>query len=118
MGSETIALGFIGRLNDPIKMAGVGASMIFVNVTIQSTLTGLNNALTVLISIAYGYKDYERCELLLSRGRLLSAIGFIPVCILSMFCGKILLMINFEPEVAAYAQEFTIFLAPAMFFHM
>lgn len=34
VGSETITLAFVGQLNDPIKMAGVGASMIFVNVTI------------------------------------------------------------------------------------
>lgn len=54
MAMETIGLAFVGNMNDSSKTAGVGLATIFVNVVCQSTLTGLNNALTVLVAIAYG----------------------------------------------------------------
>ena len=54
MAMETIGIAFVGHLNNQEMTAGVGLSSTFVNVTCQSTVTGLNNALTVLVAIAYG----------------------------------------------------------------
>ena len=115
---ETIGMGFVGHLDDVAKTAGVGLSMTYVNVICQSTLTGLNNALTVLVAIAYGQEDLKRCELLLSRGRLLCTIFFIPLIFIMLKCEDLLLYFEIEEEVAENAQKFTIYMIPAMFFHM
>lgn len=51
---ETISMIFIGALNDAYATAGVGIAIIFVNLTTHSTLMGLNNAISVLVPVAYG----------------------------------------------------------------
>ena len=45
---------FVGALNDSFATAGVGLAVIFVNLTTHSTLMGLNNAISVLVPVAYG----------------------------------------------------------------
>mmetsp|Transcript_36457 Transcript_36457/g.26529 ORF Transcript_36457/g.26529 Transcript_36457/m.26529 type:complete len:104 (+) Transcript_36457:226-537(+) len=76
---ETIGLICISQLDDVNMMAGMGLAMTYVNIVCQAPLNGLNNALSVLIPIAYGQNDRNRCEILLSRGRFLNLIIFIPV---------------------------------------
>ena len=51
---ETISMMFVGRLYDTFATAGVGLAIIFVNLTTHSTLMGLNNAISVLVPVAYG----------------------------------------------------------------
>ena len=51
---ETISMIFVGRMNDTEATAGVGMAIIFVNLTTHSTLMGLNNAISVLVPVAFG----------------------------------------------------------------
>lgn len=118
LATETVCLLFVGHLDNSYSTAGVGLSMIFVNCTCQSVLCGLNNAISVLASIAYGQKDWNECENILHRGQLLCAIGFVPLALIEYNCENILLFVGIEEEVARYAQEYTNILYPAMFFHM
>ena len=115
---ETIGIAFIGHLNNQQQTAGVGLSSTFVNVTCQSTLTGLNNAITVLVAISYGQRDLRKCEAILHRGRLLCAIAFVPQIFVMLSCGSFLRWIDIDEEVIAAAEQFTTWLIPAMFFHM
>ena len=48
---------FVGRFDNTMALAGVGLGTIYVNCTTQSTLTGLNNSISVLVAVAYGRKD-------------------------------------------------------------
>lgn len=57
MMMETISMLFVGSLDNTFATAGVGLGIIYVNCTTQSVLTGLNNAISVLVSVAYGKKD-------------------------------------------------------------
>ena len=59
---ETISMMFVGSLNDTFATAGVGMAIIFVNLTTHSTLMGLNNAISVLVPVAYGKHDMRDCE--------------------------------------------------------
>ena len=118
MAAETIALVFVGQLNDAEKTAGVGISICYVNVLCLSLLVGLNNAIPVLVAISHGAKDLHNCEVILSRGRLLCTLLFIPVIFLMLQCENILLLISIDEQVAAHAQTFTYCLIPAKFFYL
>ncbi len=78
MAAETIGLVYVGQLNEAEKTAGVGMSICFVNICCLAMLIGLNNAIPVLVAIAYGQKDLLQCEVLLSRGRFICTVSFIP----------------------------------------
>ena len=51
---EVVGLLFVGQLNDKLKIAGVGIAIVYVNITCQSVLLGINSALTVLGARAFG----------------------------------------------------------------
>ena len=115
---ETVSMIFIGRLNNNFATAGVGLGIIYVNCTTQSTLTGLNNAISVLVAVAYGKKDMAECQRILHRGRILCLLCYIPLFFVEMMCFPALVAVGVEPEVANYAQSFSLFLYFAMGFHM
>ena len=60
--SETTCMYFVGNANNSRLTAGVGLAIVYVNCTCQSVLTGLNNAITVLVSISFGQNDMKQCE--------------------------------------------------------
>ena len=45
---------FIGHLNDPNKIAGVGMGIIIMNACVMAPYWGFNSALETLVSHAYG----------------------------------------------------------------
>lgn len=45
---------FVGHMDNAKAIAGVGLSIIYIDCTTLTPLTGLNNAISVLVSIAYG----------------------------------------------------------------
>jgi len=51
---EAISMMYIGHLNDTRAVAGIGLAVVYVNGTTTSVLMGLNGAVGVLVSIAYG----------------------------------------------------------------
>ena len=59
-------------------MAGVGIAIVYMNVTLSAVVMGMNYALSVLIPIAYGQNDHKECEILLTRGRFIAFLLFIP----------------------------------------
>jgi Na+-driven multidrug efflux pump len=117
MMMETICLYFIGNANIAALTAGVGLANVYSNTLCQNFLAGLNNAITVLVSIAYGQGDLKQCEEILHRGRLLNLIGFFFLWPLCLFTYRILLLFNIEEDVASYAHTYSLFMFPALFFH-
>ena len=101
---ETISMIFVGRLNNNFATAGVGLGIIYVNCTTQSTLTGLNNSISVLVAVAYGKKDMVECQRVLHRGRLLCLMCYIPLFLVEIMCFPALVAAGVEPEVASYSQ--------------
>ena len=115
---ETISMLFVGRLDNTYATAGVGLGIIYVNCTTQSTLTGLNNAISVLVAVAYGKRDVQECERILHRGRILCFICYLPLFIVELLCYPAMVAIGVDPEVASYASSFSLWLYFAMGFHM
>ena len=94
---------FVGSLNNTFATAGVGLGIIYVNCTTQSTLTGLNNSISVLVAVAYGKNDMNECERVLNRGRVLCMIFYVPLIIFELVCYSALTSAGVDPEVAYYA---------------
>ena len=100
---ETVGMMFVGSLNDTFAIAGVGLGLIYVNCLIQSTLTGLNNAISILVAVSYGKNDLKSCEETLMRGRIISIMAWAPLFFVEILCYPFLVLIGIEPEVASYA---------------
>lgn len=115
---ETVSMIFVGRLNDSVATAGVGLGIIYVNCTTQSILTGLDNAISVLVAVAYGRGDLADCQRILHRGRILCFICYIPLFLVELMCEPALVAVGVDPDVASYAQNFSLYLYFAMGFHM
>ena len=78
---ETISMLFVGRLNDINAIAGVGLAIIYVNFLGTSILMGLNSAISVLVAVAYGRRDFADCERILQRGRILCLLVTLPLAV-------------------------------------
>ena len=115
---ESVSLIFVGQMNNTYAMAGVGLSIIYTNFVSLSPLTGLGSALSVQVSIEAGRKDYQKCETILQRGRVIAVIAALPLCIFQLLQYEIMVMCGIDSEVASYAYQFGIFLFLAMCIHM
>ena len=51
---ELINIIYLGHTNDTNKIAGVGLGNMYVNITCQAVILGLNGAISTLASQAYG----------------------------------------------------------------
>mmetsp|Transcript_11662 Transcript_11662/g.15816 ORF Transcript_11662/g.15816 Transcript_11662/m.15816 type:complete len:226 (+) Transcript_11662:163-840(+) len=114
---ETISMMFVGRLNDTFAIAGVGLAIIFMNVTTVVPLSGLNSAISVLVAVAYGKKDFAECERVLQRGRILCLIATAPLFFIAISCGSIMTAMGVEEEVANHSQNYSYFFFFALASH-
>jgi MATE family multidrug resistance protein len=94
MLSEVVNLLFIGQMNDPNILAGVGMGNCIQNMCGYSVVVGLNGALETLVSQAYGAKNYDQCGVYLNRGRIVLLITFTLVFIILSHTEVILVAIN------------------------
>jgi len=108
---------FVGRLNNVFAIAGVGLAIILVNFLTVS-LAGLNSAMSVLIAVAYGTKDYKNCVQILQRGRVICFIATLPMFCIQLNSKSILMSMGVEEDVAFYAEQYGLFLFIAIAFHM
>ena len=84
---------FIGRLNDPIILAGLGVG-ITINNFYSSFLYPLSQALLTISSQAYGKGELHLCGVYLNKSRAIMIVFFIPVVFLLFFSNKILISIG------------------------
>jgi Na+-driven multidrug efflux pump len=91
---ETINIIFIGHLNDPVKVAGVGMGNIIINLFAVGIFTGLNSSLETLVSQAYGAKNLELCGIYLQRGRIINIFVYSIILVLMFLSIKMLNLLN------------------------
>lgn len=108
---------FVGHLGDSAKIAGIGLGNMYVNIISQSIILGLNGAIATLASQAYGAENFHKVGVFLNRGRFLVLLVFIPMIVFLLCCERVLLFLGQDPRAAAFAQQYTYYLIPAMFFH-
>ena len=85
---------FIGNLNEPVLLAGVGMGNMLINVLCFAVVQGLNGALETLVSQAYGAGKYEACGIYLNRGKLVASMIMIPLVIIYIYSEDILVALH------------------------
>lgn len=91
---------FIGNLNEPVLLAGVGMGNMMVNMLVFAVTEGLNGALESLISQAYGAKKYEACGIFLNRGKFVCTLLFVPITCIFYFSDKILIGLHQDAQIS------------------
>ena len=59
---------FIGQLDDPAKLAGVGMGNMIVTIFGLSVIFRMNEAIETLVSQAFGSNNLRLCGMYLNRG--------------------------------------------------
>ena len=96
-------MAFIGHLNDPVKLSGMGIGNLVVSLVSIGPYWGLNGALETLVSQTSGGRNIQLCGIYLHRGRIINFFCFIPMVILYLFSFQILIALGQDPEVSATA---------------
>jgi MATE family multidrug resistance protein len=116
MFAESINTMFVGHLNDPAKLAGVGLGNLIINMFGVAIIVGMNGALETLVSQAYGSGNLYMAGVYLNRGRFIVAISFVPIFLILNSGETILVSIGQDPEVSHYAAIYIRTLLPGIFF--
>ena len=113
---EVINLIFIGNLNNPTLIAGLGLGTLMVNVAGISVSTGLWGGIDTLVSQDFGNKKYNMWGIHLNRWRILMILIFIPQVLVFANTSYILQVFGQEPQVAEAAAQYTKIMIPGVFF--
>jgi MATE family multidrug resistance protein len=116
-GIDITNMFFIGHTNDSAKIAGIGLGNLYINITSQAIILGLNGAISTLASQAFGAKNMHKVGVYLNRGRYIGLMCFIPQAFLLMNCERALLMLGQDPQASAYAQEYAHYMIISMLAH-
>ncbi|CAI2385954.1 unnamed protein product [Moneuplotes crassus] len=112
---QVVNLIFVGNLNNPAALGGVGLANMLLNVVCFSIGMGLNGAIDTLVSQAYGNHKYYLCGCYLNRGRIIQAMFFIPEVIILLFTKEILILLAQEEDAADYGRTYVLILLLGIF---
>ena len=79
---EQINLIFIGSLQDPAKLSGIGVGNMVMNLLPYALMIGINTALETLVSQAFGRENLLECGLFLHRAMFLIICLFVPIAVM------------------------------------
>ena len=82
---------YIGQMNSPAKIAGVGMGRMIQNFAANSILYGFTNALGTFVSQAAGAGKKETCGLYLNRARFIILLLTPPIVVFLMNTKSILI---------------------------
>lgn len=105
---------FIGNLNDPALLAGVGMGNMLLNVVAFAFMQGLNGALESLVSSAYGAKQFELCGTYFNRSRFVCTALMVPIVVVFANSEAILVLLGQEPRIAYVASKYCCLLIPGV----
>ena len=105
---------YIGHVNDPVLLAGVGMGNMLINVLCFAVVQGLNGALETLVSQAYGAGKYKACGIYLNRGKFVATIIFIPIIILYICSEEILVGLHQDRQISHIAKRYCCMLLPGI----
>lgn len=103
---EIYNMGMLANYGDKVIIAGAGLGVMFINMFVYGTFEGLNGAVDTLASQYYGAKDYEGCNLVYNKSRIINTVIFLPIALLLAFSDYLLILLGQEPEVAYACQKF------------
>ena len=106
--AELINTIFVGHLNDPELLVGVGMGNIIIVMLCNSVFLGMNGAIETLVSQAYGSGNFKMCAVYLNRGRMILLLAFIPIILLLINTDHILVALGISAEASYYAKIYIV----------
>lgn len=120
MGSATylfvqlVSLHYIGNMNDPVILAGVGMGNVLINVFGLALMMGLSSALETFVVQCYVLRDFKMCGVYLNRARLVVTLLMLPIAAIFSLSHWLLDLVNQDVEVAYIAQEYCLMMLPGI----
>jgi len=111
---QNINVYFLGNLNEPALLAGVGMGNMLINVLCFAVVQGLNGAIETLVSQSFGAEKYRECGIFLNRGKVVASLVMVPIVVIYAFADKILIALNQDPDIARIAQRYCCILIPGI----
>ncbi|KAJ4850873.1 hypothetical protein Tsubulata_007112 [Turnera subulata] len=111
---QMISLMFVGHLGQ-VPLASASLATSFAGVTGFSLMLGMGGALETFCGQGYGAELYHMLGVYMQRAMIISTLVGIPVSILWAFTGKILAILNQDPQISAEAGLYTRWLIPSIF---
>jgi multidrug resistance protein, MATE family len=108
---------FLRQYDSGALVGGYGLGLHWNSIFLLSITLSVNQGLSVLISSAYGAKNYDACAVYLQRGFFILLIFLGPCLTLLYFSEPLMLAIGIRPELAKYAGELTIYYLPSLFLY-
>ena len=105
---------FVGHLEDPIALGGVGLGNMMISITWMSIGMGLNGAIDTLVSQAYGDKQYYLWGCYLNRGRI-AQLMILPVIIWYFYSEDFFIRIGQDPGISKATSIYLIYMGPGVF---
>jgi multidrug resistance protein, MATE family len=105
---------FMGHLDDPDLLAGVGLGAMLLNVCCFAVSQGLNGALETFVSQSYGAGDERMCGVYLNRARTIVTVILLPVAIAFFFADSILISCGQDPTVSKMARDYVVYCLPGV----
>lgn len=105
---------FVGKMNEPALLAGVGMGNMLINVLAFAVMQGLNGAIETFVSNAYGQKKYRECGLFLNRGKMVCTVIMIPIIIIFLCADKILVGIGQDAAISHIAKRYCCMMIPGV----
>ena len=111
---QNINVYFVGNLNEPALLAGVGMGNMLINVLCFAVVQGLNGALETLVSQSFGARKYEECGIFLNRGKVVATMVMVPIVIIYLLSDKILIALDQDPEISIIARRYCCIVIPGI----
>jgi multidrug resistance protein, MATE family len=105
---------FMGHLDDPDLLAGVGLGAMLLNVCCFAVSQGLNGTLETFVSQCYGAGELRMCGVYLNRARLIVSVVLLPVAITFLFADTILVGVGQDPKVSKMARDYVVYCLPGV----
>lgn len=115
MLAESINIVFVGHLNDPAKLAGVGMGNMMINMFGLSPVYGMNGALETLVAHAFGNGNLHLCGVYLNWARFVLTLLYLPILVILLLTERILILIGTDPLISHYAGTYVIMIFPGVF---
>jgi len=115
MAQGMINTAFVGHLNNPMLLAGLGMGHSIQNIFGTSVLMGLNYAFEIISSRLKGSGDMTLIGIYLNRTRFINICLLVPIFIILNFTGYFMTnFLSYDEETAKVSQEFVMANFPAL----
>lgn len=112
---EIYNMGMLANHGDTVVVAAAGLGVMFINMFVYGTFEGLNGAVDTFASQYYGAREYESCNLVYNKSRIINTVLFLPIALLLLFSDKVLIWLKQDYDVAIATQQFLAFQIPGLF---